>query len=78
MSRGLGKRQKEILDKYKETGGFYLARLAKTESEYQAYYRAAVSLYKKGLIPWQQYAFGGGGKIWIGPRLSYRPPSVSV
>jgi hypothetical protein len=79
MSKGLGKWQRAILARLNTTGYFYLVDLLPDSyrmKEYQALYRAAVSLYNKRQVDITKYMCGSK-KVLIVPvgatKLNKRP-----
>jgi len=75
MSKGLGKKQKMILDKAAVCDWFYLTDLLPpnyADKDYQALYRAFRTLLSKGIIQEIRYKWGLN-KILVG-RINATPP----
>lgn len=68
MSKGLGRKQRLILDELGKRPYFYLIDLVSanpTEAEYQALYRAFQGLWQRGLVGCVRYISGKYGKVLV-------------
>jgi hypothetical protein len=81
VSRGFGKRQREILEALADYEAYYLASLATTDAEAKAYHRAACQLEKNGHVQLVRYSMSmyhrHKGSSVGGPKLVVLKPDAN-